>query len=229
MGELYVENWGSGDRIAVLAHMQASSARTWWRLGPALADAGYRVIAPELPGHGRSPRMAKYSIEASTDALRDAIPVGPELVIAHSFGAILMACALPEIKPERVVYSDPAWLKVGNRDRFAYYRNLKNWTMDDVRAEAPTWAPEGHDARLRSLQDWDAEAIEAIDKYPGYEPDPPTVPSLIITADPSVVIPAERAERLRGIGFEVRTLPNTVHVLHEEDFTGFVKALDGWL
>lgn len=229
MGGLHVQQWGSGDRIAVLAHMQASSARTWWRLGPALADAGYRVIAPELPGHGRSPRRTEYTIESSAQALAEAIPTGPELVIAHSFSAILVAMQLAEIKPLRLVYSDPAWLKVGSRDRFAYYRNLKNWTIDDVRAEAPGWAPEGHEARFDSIGDWDAEAIEQIDGYPGYEPGPPQIPSLIVTADPSVVIPAERAERLRGIGFEVRTLPGTVHVLHEDDFDGFYKALDGWV
>ncbi|WP_405709608.1 MULTISPECIES: alpha/beta fold hydrolase [unclassified Streptomyces] len=229
MSGLHVEYWGEGDRIAVLGHMQASSARAWWRLGPALADAGYRVIAPELPGHGRSPRMAEYSVEASTEALVEAIPSAPELVIAHSFSAILVARALDRIRPSRVVYSDPAWLKVGSRERFAYYRNLKNWTLDDVRAEAPGWAPEGHRARFDSIADWDAEAIEQIDGYPGYEPARPTVPSLIVTADPSVVIPAERAERLRGIGFEVRPLPGTVHVLHEDDFAGFWKSLDGWV
>ena len=29
-----------------------SNARTWWRVRPAIAAAGYRVVAPDLPGHG---------------------------------------------------------------------------------------------------------------------------------------------------------------------------------
>ena len=33
------------------------STRTWWRVGPALAEAGWRVKAPDLPAHGASPRV----------------------------------------------------------------------------------------------------------------------------------------------------------------------------
>lgn len=32
-----------------------SAALSWGEMGPALADAGYRVIAPDHPGYGRSP------------------------------------------------------------------------------------------------------------------------------------------------------------------------------
>jgi pimeloyl-ACP methyl ester carboxylesterase len=52
--------WGGGaDRsrpLAVLVHGVTSSSRTWWRVGPALAERGYRVLAVDLRGHGASPR-----------------------------------------------------------------------------------------------------------------------------------------------------------------------------
>jgi pimeloyl-ACP methyl ester carboxylesterase len=52
--------WGDGaDRsrpLAVLVHGVTSSSRTWWRVGPALAERGFRVLAVDLRGHGASPR-----------------------------------------------------------------------------------------------------------------------------------------------------------------------------
>jgi hypothetical protein len=36
-------------------------------------------------------------------------------------------------------------------------------------------------------------------------------------------------ERLRADGFDVRVVPGTGHVVHNDDVTGFLAALDGWL
>ena len=47
--------WGNGeDRPLILIHGVTASARIWWRLGPAIAASGRRVIAVDLPGHGRT-------------------------------------------------------------------------------------------------------------------------------------------------------------------------------
>ena len=35
-------------------HGVTSSAEIWWRIGPALAATGRRVVAPDLPGHGQT-------------------------------------------------------------------------------------------------------------------------------------------------------------------------------
>ncbi|MDQ2964844.1 MAG: alpha/beta hydrolase, partial [Chloroflexota bacterium] len=45
--------WGEpGDPPVLLVHGVTSLTGTWWRIGPALAAAGYLVIAIDLPGHG---------------------------------------------------------------------------------------------------------------------------------------------------------------------------------
>lgn len=45
--------WGPADgRPVVLLHGVLSSARTLWRVGPALGATGRRVVAVDLPGHG---------------------------------------------------------------------------------------------------------------------------------------------------------------------------------
>ena len=49
--------WGATEAPSLLLlHGVTSSARTWWRIGPALAAAGFRVVAPDLPGHGETRR-----------------------------------------------------------------------------------------------------------------------------------------------------------------------------
>jgi pimeloyl-ACP methyl ester carboxylesterase len=45
--------WGDpGARPLLLIHGVTSSAATWWRIGPALAATGRRIVAVDLPGHG---------------------------------------------------------------------------------------------------------------------------------------------------------------------------------
>ncbi|KAI7841515.1 hypothetical protein COHA_004907 [Chlorella ohadii] len=52
----YLE-WGSGGRdVVLLLHDCGEAADIWRPIGPRLADRGYRVIAPDLRGHGESGR-----------------------------------------------------------------------------------------------------------------------------------------------------------------------------
>ncbi|MGC4941497.1 alpha/beta fold hydrolase [Kribbella sp. DT2] len=56
-----VLEWGpaSGPVVLLLHGGGADSAElSWGQVGPALADAGYRVVAPDHPGFGRSPRAS---------------------------------------------------------------------------------------------------------------------------------------------------------------------------
>jgi 2-hydroxy-6-oxonona-2,4-dienedioate hydrolase len=74
---------GSGPTI-VLLHGLAVSADYWWRNGPPLAAAGYRLIAPDLPGFGR------------TEGPRGGLSVREQAVALHAWA---MAMRL-----ERAVY-----------------------------------------------------------------------------------------------------------------------------
>ncbi|MGH2816717.1 MAG: alpha/beta hydrolase, partial [Actinomycetota bacterium] len=60
MVQLATRAWGDGADpsrpLTVLVHGVTSSSRTWWRVGPALAERGFRVLAVDLRGHGASPR-----------------------------------------------------------------------------------------------------------------------------------------------------------------------------
>ena len=98
-------------RVALLIHGVTSSSRTWWRVGPALAARGYRVLAVDLRGHGAS--LAVDGALALADLAADVLhtlrdegavsPDGPrpsehrarlvappiDLVVGHSLGALV--------------------------------------------------------------------------------------------------------------------------------------------
>ncbi len=52
---LHWDEIGDGPPL-VLVHGLAASARDWEGLGPALSQAGFRILAVDLPGHGASPK-----------------------------------------------------------------------------------------------------------------------------------------------------------------------------
>ena len=49
----FVEEWGKGPTLLCL-HTAGQSGVQWRRAAPALAGRGWRVLVPDLPGHGRS-------------------------------------------------------------------------------------------------------------------------------------------------------------------------------
>lgn len=109
---LHTTTWGSGDRTALLVHGLMADHRTWRRVGPALADRGYRVIAVDLRGHGasdRAPGPEAYRPDDHADDLVETLPAGAELAIGHSLGGLVLARAVERLAPARAVYSDPAW------------------------------------------------------------------------------------------------------------------------
>jgi pimeloyl-ACP methyl ester carboxylesterase len=69
--DLHVVEAGEGSPV-VLAHGFPDLGYTWRRQLPALAAAGYRVMAPDQRGYGRSgrpDRVEAYDIEQLTDDL----------------------------------------------------------------------------------------------------------------------------------------------------------------
>ncbi|GGG15534.1 epoxide hydrolase [Rhodococcoides trifolii] len=87
--------WGPVDGpLAVCLHGFPDTAHTWRHLGPALADAGWRVVAPFTRGYAPSsiPTDGSYHVGALMD---DAIGVHAALggderavVIGHDWGAV---------------------------------------------------------------------------------------------------------------------------------------------
>ncbi|MFP3882590.1 MAG: alpha/beta fold hydrolase [Actinomycetota bacterium] len=134
--ELTVAVHGPSDGPAVLMiHGFPDSARLWRNQVPALADAGYRVLAPDLRGYGRSDKPADIEdyhitkLAADMLAVLDAVEVDRAQVVGHDWGAAV-AWYLAIAHPDRV--RSLTALSVGHPTSFreAGNRQLeKSWYM----------------------------------------------------------------------------------------------------
>jgi 2-hydroxy-6-oxonona-2,4-dienedioate hydrolase len=95
---------GEGPPI-VLVHGLGVSADYWYRNGPALAAAGHRVLAPDLPGFGRTAGPSGgLSISRQAGALlrwAETVGVGPAIYVGHSLSCQTIL-ELAAYRPERV-------------------------------------------------------------------------------------------------------------------------------
>lgn len=97
----------SAQHVVVCIHGWACSVYSFRRLMPMLAESGLRVIAIDLPGHGRSDKPSDarfYTLDAQVEcvlAAMDALGVTRALLVGHSMGGPIAARAAV-LAPERV-------------------------------------------------------------------------------------------------------------------------------
>jgi len=167
--------------LAVLVHGVTSSSRTWWRVGPALAERGFRVLAVDLRGHGASPRpvagLAATDLAADVAETVAGAPGGQgtappvDLLVGHSLGA-LVALELVTTRPgfaRRLLLEDPpgpssvdwvglaAGVEADSRRAVEDPQGLRR----DLEAENPGWPPGEAERRVADLADCNAAAIAA--------------------------------------------------------------------
>ena len=102
----YEDSGGNGPAV-ILSHGFPEAAHSWRHQLPALAAAGYHVIAPDQRGYGRSsaPKdVAAYGIKNLTgDLLALAEEAGSKqaIYVGHDWGALIV-WELARLYPERV-------------------------------------------------------------------------------------------------------------------------------
>jgi pimeloyl-ACP methyl ester carboxylesterase len=102
-----VEDTGGDGPSVLLLHGFPDSKALWRHQIPALAAAGYRVIAPDLRGFGASDRpegVEHYRMELLAGdvlGILDALDIGSATVVGHDWGSAL-GWGLAGLAPERV-------------------------------------------------------------------------------------------------------------------------------
>jgi len=91
----------------VLIHGLGDEADTWRHVFPLLVAAGYRVIAPDLPGFGRSVWKGRINMHCHCNAILRLLtaagiagPGSPAVLVGSSLGAAvseMAACARPDL------------------------------------------------------------------------------------------------------------------------------------
>jgi pimeloyl-ACP methyl ester carboxylesterase len=220
---------GTGERIAVLIHGIMASRETWCRVAPALVARGYRVVMPDLRGHGDSPRADAYSAELFAADLVDTLPRGADLALGHSLGGLALSLAVGELRPARAVYSDPAWRLGRGPGPEPFREAARTFSEAGIRAAAPRWTDEDVAAEVESLRRWDVASADWLADASDAVPERPVVPSLVQAAGDGLLVPPDFAADLRGRGFAVRTVAGTGHCVHRDDLNGFLSSLEGWI
>ncbi|MEU6548739.1 alpha/beta hydrolase [Streptomyces sp. NPDC046915] len=99
---LHVRDHGGDGPQLVLLHGYGRSL-TDWDASAALLTAGHRVLAVDLPGHGRSPGISSWTIPTVVRCIADTLDargVPEAVVVGHSLGG-LVAVECARVKQER--------------------------------------------------------------------------------------------------------------------------------
>lgn len=102
--------------LVVLLHGFPEYRISWRRQMPALAAAGYRVIAPDLRGYGESPKpkaVSDYAVPLLVEDVAELIRAnggGPCILVGHDWGALVawfVAMLRPELVRKLVIMNVP--------------------------------------------------------------------------------------------------------------------------
>ncbi|HYI08795.1 MAG TPA: alpha/beta hydrolase [Thermoanaerobaculia bacterium] len=113
--QLRYDSEGDGP-LVVLLHGFPESRFSWRRQLPALAQAGFRAVAPDLPGYGDSPKphgLDAYrvsSVAADVAALIESLGGAPCVLAGHDWGAAVawyVAMNRPELLRKLVILNVP--------------------------------------------------------------------------------------------------------------------------
>ncbi len=114
----HVQEFGAGPKL-LLVHGTGAATHSWRALAPLLARH-FKVLAPDLPGHGftesaDAERMSLPGMAESLDALLVSLAFEPQIVAGHSAGAAILArlCLDGRITPRVLISLNGALLPLG--------------------------------------------------------------------------------------------------------------------
>jgi pimeloyl-ACP methyl ester carboxylesterase len=237
----------------LLVHGVTASSRTWWRIGPALAQLGWQVLAPDLRCHGRSACPTPIGRWDAADDLAETVAaeLGDrrlDVAWGHSLGAraiLQLLIRRPGIAT-RAVLEDPPGLRGNRSDQVANWRREAELARRDapilaaeVRGRHPGWAERDVAGVVADVADCRMEAIIAAAEGGEAMIDP--AETLVGEAGVPVLLLLAEEERsgLRGTSRSVTLarLPTgsramvvaAGHSVHRDAPEAYLKAATAWL
>ena len=255
---LAVRSWADGtpgSPTAVLLHGITASSRTWWRVGPALHDAGYRVFALDLRGHGDSPSSGgPVKREELAEDVRETVAeligqgASPDLMWGHSRSAIITLTLLasdPQFARAAIIEDPPLRTRPDVDDAIATWREEARLAREEperfvrlLLEQNPLWHERDARENVLSVASCDIESVIATVRQPR-ELDTAAlfgavrVPALLILGSElrgSVARGSGRATLLSRLPAHVAVAElDAGHTVHRDRFDECLGAVLGWL
>lgn len=239
---LNVMSWGdpAATRTAVCLHGITANAGAMTQPGRLLARQGWRVIAPDMRGHGESPRGdGDFSFASLLADFARAVPPEPDVLIGHSFGGTLAQLGVLDgvFRPRALVLEDPVSHFADQATPTAMLAwdeaNLPR-TIEGILGLNPGWSRLDAAWKLVSM-----EQIDFADARAAFAGNAPwdlrgraaelaaRVPTVWILPEVSRFVPADDQDRLRReVGARaVVALPGVGHSVHRDAAAEFVQVV----
>lgn len=234
-----LDTWtvGDGPRTAALVHGASKDADVWRDFARILVEEyDIRVLLLDQRGHGRSPRAASYRLEEFADDLVESLPAGLDFLIGQSLGGVVGAHASARLRPKRFIGIDPGFSLPAASMVMAWTikalgplaPRVFDWSLNLPGSIPAGAAPDARERVRAMMKRWDMSMVHpfvrALRKRP-FPVAPPPVPSTLLLAENSIVVPRKMADALGAAGWDVRVMPGVVHDLHLQDPRGAVAML----
>jgi pimeloyl-ACP methyl ester carboxylesterase len=236
---------GTGDPV-ILMHANTGTSEAWQKQIPVLAQAGYRVIAPDRPGWGKSfirPGMQPVSVAEDIDALADRLQL-PKFHLVGVAGGGYISLDYAAWRPQRlrslVVGASGLGLQ-GDEEAQVFRRQAAIPGFAQLPPEVREMSPSYRGLHPEGVARW--KEIEAHAKQPG-GPVPPlhtpntdekiasiTTPILVIAGDVDLTTPSGAirlwAKHLKS--YEWALIPEAGHSVAWEQPDAFNQAVLAFL
>ena len=259
-GRFHYLSWGTQDTdrpSALLLHGITSSAQSWVRVGPALADR-YRVYALDMRGHGNSLKSpaGTYSLRQTADdaqALMALLHLSRPVLIGHSWGgatALVLASGDGIDQPapafSKIILEDPA-CNFGQGDaakRAIPYTKDIGRPADELRPElianSPGWTEADIEGKLDALSKVSREGVISVFEQAGQMGNllpllaRLTAPTLLLRADPDdgTTLPGplwDEAQSYLPAHSKAVQIDGATHNIHRHKFDAFMQAVNDFL
>jgi pimeloyl-ACP methyl ester carboxylesterase len=227
---------GDGPRTAALVHGATESSNAWLRFADILVEKyDLRLILVDQRGHGTSPRADSYELTDFAEDLVETLPTDLDFLFGQSLGGRATAMAAPMLRPARYIGVDPAF-------SLPWYFGPTMRVMASIQTAMPRSVQRaqgikrtGAESIDRQMANWDAfdrRIIPPLVKTanrPAFVPQRPAVPSTLVLAEKSIVVPAKEAKEFAALGWDVRVLPGSPHDMHIQKPTELASILDDLL